>query len=208
MIEFKVNQNHLKAVALAAAKGDVRDYLNGVRIEVYTDHVVMVATNGHQLIAINIFCDTGLNGAPKYLTLHNDYLSAILSVKTTKDNRNVIFTHGEDYTGWNAEVAGVVVKCEVRNDNYFVDWRAKVPQSVSGEVSQFNLNLLNTINKSAALFKEMAAKNIRTLKVFHNGTEGASVVRDLEDDNFLALVMPLRDNRRVSLTPGWLTIQS
>lgn len=209
MIEFRINQSHLKAVALAAAKKDRRDYLNGVRIEVYTDHVIMVATDGHQIVAVNTFCDTGLDGekgVPSCFTLHNNHLSTILSVKTSKYNHFITFTYDEGNAGWKAEVAGVFFEVGNKNENDFVNWRRVVPRSVSGETAQFDINLLTTVHKAAALFKGETAKNVNTtVRVFHNG-EKAAIVRDSENDNFLAVVMPLRDTTLCSdplVVPGW-----
>ncbi len=52
----------LKAALVCAAKDDVRNYLNGILVEVHAEHILLVSTNGHTASVIR----------SKYVALNED----------------------------------------------------------------------------------------------------------------------------------------
>jgi hypothetical protein len=71
--------------------------------------------------------------------------------------------------------------------NNFLDYTKVIPSSTSGEVAQFDAELLYLF---AQVNKSFGAKFPGRIKIDHNGNAGAIV--HLSRDEFLGLIMPVR----------------
>jgi hypothetical protein len=83
---------------------------------------------------------------------------------------------------------------------YYPDYRQVIPKRVTGEVAQFDIHLLNRINKAAeALHGKRETCHVR---IAHNGQTSALI--HLADENFTGCIMPLRDPDAPREAPGWV----
>ena len=182
---MQVNLKYLQSLAKhIAPKSDIRYYLNGVLLEVTAAGRFYVATDGHKLVAIREARQEG-DTIGEWIIPRD----VILGIKIQKAGRNPV-EHAEleidgakaklDYCGTGAVFAFV--------DGKFPDWRRVVPQTLSGELAQFNLELLSRIDDIRKAF----GRNACDATIHHNGKSCAQIT-GLHPDA-LMLVMPCRSN--------------
>ena len=166
----------LKAVSLAAAKKDVRYYLNGVMVR----NGEMAATNGHMLLLIK---SDDIKSDGEYI-IDNDTLKMILTAqKGIKGDNRVEVINGMTVTG-NSEISITPV------DGKFPDINRVIPQEPSGEVAHFNAEYLLACQKANFEFFDSKGAYI---KLQHNGDKGAKFESEDEDGNkLIGVVMPVR----------------
>lgn len=147
------------ALAVAPKKKDIRYYLNGVLY----DHIdrCWVATDGSCLIRTPN--DTAsIEGAAGNLILPRDFVEAL--VKTKQKSTDLSVSDGLVVSG--------MFRC-TPVDGVYPDWRRVIPTAVSGEVAQFNVDVLA---KLAAANKALGMKNHGCLIIEHNG-KGPALVK-------------------------------
>jgi hypothetical protein len=86
------------------------------------------------------------------------------------------------------------------NGVYYPDYRKMVPKSVTGEAAQFDISLLNRINKAAEALH--GKREISCVRIAYNGQAPALI--HLADENFTGCIMPLRDQEVPSEAPAWV----
>ena len=166
----------LKAVMLAAAKKDVRYYLNGVMVR----NGEMAATNGHMLLIIK---SDSIKSDGEYI-IDNDTLKMIVTAhKGIKGGNRVEVVDSMTITG-----KGKIHITPV--DGKFPDINRVIPQETSGEIANFNYEYLLACQKANEEFLDR--KNVY-IKMQHNGQSGAKFESEDEDGNKLVgVVMPVR----------------
>lgn len=166
----------LKAVMLAAAKKDIRYYLNGVMVR----NGEIAATNGHMVLLIR---SESIKSDDEYI-IDNDTLKMIVTVhKGIKGDNRVEVINGMTVTG-NSGIQITPV------DGKFPDANQVIPQETSGEIAHFNAEYLLACQKANEEF--LGRKNVY-IKLQHNGQYGAKL--ELEDDDgnrLIGVVMPVR----------------
>lgn len=184
---MQINIKTINALAkYIAPKSDIRAYLNGVLVEVTENGRFYVATDGHKLVTIReARQETDKNGQ---WILPRD---VILGIKLQKERRSIkeyadLETEGAkaklDYCGTGTVFAFV--------DGKFPDWRRVIPSKTSGEVAQFNPDLLAAVRDCAAA--TVGIGRYEGLNILHNG-DSASLYQ-CNDHTFIAVIMPLRIN--------------
>jgi len=188
-----------------AAKNDVRYYLNGIYCEITGDDAILVATDGGVLGAFNcaqaaVFDegerreDTGfiipralLEGAklsPKgKCTIELNYDGPTIGIRRINlcDSYNAIEVGGDEV------------------DGKFPPWRRVIPQSVSGEVAQFDSELIARLAAASKVILNVRRNAIIPLYLAHNGDSGAMV--SIGNDNFVGVLMPLNLSRVANSIP-------
>ena len=166
----------LKAVSLAAAKKDVRYYLNGVMVR----NGEMAATNGHMALLIK---SESIKSDGEYI-IDNDTLKMLVtSHKGIKGDNRVEVINGMTVTGKNGVQITPV-------DGKFPDINRVIPQEPSGEIAHFNAEYLLACQK--ANFEFFDSKDAY-IKLQHNGLSGAKFESEDEDGNkLIGVVMPVR----------------
>lgn len=166
----------LKAVSLAAAKKDVRFYLNGVMVR----NGEMAATNGHMALIIK---SDGIKSDGEYI-IDNDTLKMIVtSHKGIKGDTRIEVIDSMTTTG-SSKISITPV------DGKFPDVNRVIPQEPSGEMAHFNAEYILACQKANQEFLDR--KNVY-IKLQHNGKSGAKFESDDEDDNkLIGVVMPVR----------------
>ena len=176
---------YLNAARQFAATKDTRAYLKGVYVD------------GDRIVG----CDGAMCGVfrlpepvPFKVLLPNTLLDRlkipkqITTVDLSVEDSKVIISY-----------AGAQVTEEVDCPNY-PDYRRVMPKSVTGEAAQFDISLLNRINKAAeALHGKSATSRVR---IAHNG-QGPALIH-LDDENFTGCITPLRDQDVPRETPAWV----
>ena len=184
---MEINLKTINALAkYIAPKSDIRFYLNGVLIEDTENGRFYAATDGHKLVVIReARQETDTNGQ---WILPRD---VIMGIKLQKAGRTVLETAELETDGAKAKLdycgTGTVFSFV---DGKFPDWRRVVPSKTSGEVAQFNPDLLVAVRDCAAATVGVG-KNTG-LSILHNG-DNASLYQANSPD-FIAVIMPLRIN--------------
>ena len=166
----------LKAVSLAAAKNDVRYYLNGVMVR----NGEMAATNGHMLLLIK---SEKIKSDGEYI-IDNDTLKMIVtSHKGIKRDNRVEVVDGMTTTG-SSKISITPV------DGKFPDVNRVIPQEPSGEIAHFNYEYLLACQKANGEFLD---HKYPWIKLQHNGNKGAKFESEDEDGNkLIGVVMSVR----------------
>lgn len=166
----------LKAVSLAAAKNDVRYYLNGVMIR----NGEIAASNGHMVLLIR---SESIKSDGEYI-IDNDTLKMIVtSHKGIKGANRVEVVDSVAITG-KSKISITPV------DGKFPDVNRVIPQEHSGEIAHFNAEYLLACQKANGEFLD---NKYPWIKLQHNGDRGAKF--DSEDDagnKLIGVVMPVR----------------
>ena len=166
----------LKAVMLAAAKKDVRYYLNGVMVR----NGEVAATNGHMLLLIK---SDDIKSDGEYI-IDNDTLKMIVSAhKGVKGDNPTEVKDGMVITGSSKISINPI-------DGKFPDVNLAIPQETSGEIAHFNYEYLLTCQKANGEF--LGGKYL-WIKLQHNGKAGSKFESEDEEGNKLVgVVMPIR----------------
>ena len=182
---------YLNAARQFAAIKDARTYLQGV----YVDHDRIVG------------CDGAICGVfrlpepvPFKVLLPNMLLDRLkIPKQITTVDLSVEDSAIPGYKRVTISYSGTQVTEEV-DGPYYPDYRGVIPKSVTGETAQFDINLLNRINKAAeALHGKSETSHVR---IAHNG-QGPALIH-LADENFTGCIMPLRDQDVPCEAPAWV----
>ena len=166
----------LKAVSLAAAKNDVRYYLNGVMVR----NGEIAATNGHMALIVK---SESIKSDGEYI-IDNDKLKMILTAhKGIKGDTRIEVVDSMAITG-KSRISITPV------DGKFPDVNRVIPQEPSGEIAHFNAEYLLACQKANGEFLD---HKYPWIKLQHNGDKGAKF--ESEDDagnKLIGVVMPVR----------------
>lgn len=183
---MKITIDHaiIKALLTAAPKKDMRYYLNGICVDASKDTVVLVATDGHMMLSFPVSADAIEDRINGQFIIDRVDLDAIKPAKAGKHMLPlVIEVDDKGYT-----ISGATKAVNTLVDGKFPDWRRVVPQTLSGELAQFNLELLSRIDDIRKTFGRGACD----ATIHHNGKSCAQIT-GLHPDA-LMLVMPCRSN--------------
>ena len=166
----------LKSVLFAAAKNDIRYYLNGVMVR----NGEVAATNGHMALIIK---SESIKSDGEYIIDHDTLKMILASHKGIKGDNSVEVVNGVAITGKNKVFITAI-------DGKFPDINRVIPQETSGEIAHFNYEYLLACQKANCEFFE--SKDV-LIRLQHNGLAGAKF--ESEDDNgnkLIGVVMPVR----------------
>ena len=166
----------LKAVSLAAAKKDVRYYLNGVMVR----NGEMAATNGHMALLIK---SESIKSDGEYI-IYNDTLKMIVTAhKGIKGDNRIEVIDSMTTTGSSKISINPV-------DGKFPDINRVIPQETSGEIAHFNYEYLLACQKAN---EEFLDRKCTYINLQHNGQDGAKFEsEDYGGNKLIGVVMPVR----------------
>ena len=166
----------LKAVSLAAAKKDVRNYMNGVMVR----NGELAATNCHMALIIK---SDSIKSDGEYI-IDKDTLKMILTAhKGIKGDTRIEVVDSVAITGKNRISITPV-------DGEFPDINRVIPQKTSGEIAHFNYEYLLVCQKAN---EEFLDRKCTYIKLQHNGKAGAKFESEDEEwNNLTGVVMPVR----------------
>jgi len=187
---MQINLKALKAINLFASKEETRYYLNGVNLRFEAGFIYMEATNGHYYSVIR-------HKIEETQDLPNVIVPRSLIEKIKLDRKWGDFA---EYTLENDKVtidyAGVTYR-EGRVDATYPDTKRIVPETVSGEIAQFNYDFSALFVKAG----KMLGREIITIG--HNGGSPALVDWLPEDFEGFGVLMPMRTSDALKASPAW-----
>ena len=179
-----IDANKINALLLLAPKKDSRDYLNSIYIDKAGR---MVATDGHRMGIVPI--DKGDESfiIPRSL-LDTLKPKGTVTIETIPVKGGMLTLQSDGKT-----VQGQAV------DAKYPDYLRVIPQEVSGEIGQFDPNLLGDFGKVA----KMLGVPSNAVDIIHNGENNSAIVKMA---GFFGVVMPCRRKDGVDMSvPGWVT---
>ena len=177
---MNIPAKYLKAALLFASKKDVRYYLNGVLFEVLNGQARLVATDG---IILGVF-RLGECSLPDTQIIIPREKIEVIKLKADEvtlrpgDGKTCALVYSGDEFTFTAV------------DGRFPDYRRVIPSGVmSGESAQFSSELIVVLDKAYKVLNPSSKWNVPYIS--HNGSRSSALV-DLNDDNFLGVIMPLK----------------
>lgn len=171
MSPIGILRKHLAAVALFSGKNDIRNYLNGVHVEVFSTEVRLVATDGDTAAISRHKVE---NADPFKVTI------PIAAVELVLKTKSEVLSLDHDGTNW--YLSGVRFTPVV---GAFPNYRRVIPTTHSGIASQFNPEYVARAGKAGKALGIRSAPIIR-----HNG-DGAALFHFYANDEFIGVIMPL-----------------
>lgn len=169
-----MDANVLHAMALLAAKKDIRPYLNGILVEWNSTTTRVVATDGHKLGIYNLPNQNNPTSGSVIIPL-----DALAGLK------------GDVIIGANTLTTADSVKTFTPVGGRFPDYpdyaRLVPKEKASGIAGNFNGDYMAQFQKVA----KMLGKKGDNAVFYHNGERDATKVRVNGDDNFLGVIMPM-----------------
>jgi len=188
---FVIEAAVLKTIIGFAAKGDLRDYLNAVLVEVTpAGDVVLVATDGHCLVAhrLGVAADNAVHG-----TLTIIPRALLDRAKPAKGSKSVAV----EILGSKITLIGESTSSADAVGARYVNWRRVIPNEFTGATAQINPRFFAKI---AAHADSVLGKG-ESPELFTNGA-GKSVLYKFGSDA-VAVVMPLREEPKFAGLPAW-----
>jgi len=192
-----INLKALKAVALFCSKDETRYYLKGVNLQFRSDHVIMVATNGHMLSVIKQDFADPLDSIIPDTIVPIELIDRIKLHRATDyaelyvDGRRVSMT----YMGATYQDGSI--------DGSFPDYRRVIPASVSGETAQFDPQYITIFAKAKAMLSGIKSPLVT---ISHNGLSPALMDWVQCDDTHIlgfGVLMPVRQQTLLTAPPAW-----
>jgi DNA polymerase-3 subunit beta len=183
---MKITIDHaiIKALLTAAPKKDIRFYLNVICVDASKETVVLVATDGHMMLCFPVSANAIEDRIEGQFIIDRVDLDAIKPAKAGKHMLPlVIEISDKGYT-----ISGATKAVNTLVDGKFPDWRRVVPQTISGELAQFNLELLSRINDIRKIF----GQDEYATTIHHNGRSCAQVTG--LKHHALLMLMPMRND--------------
>ncbi len=186
-MNITLNVQLLKASLECAGKKDIRNYLNGVFIDLINeDELVYCGTDGHILFAAKAKLEiTSGNPAGTSLIIPRTVIEAAL--KGVKSQTVELASIHEGSYRLNQTIFYPV-------DGKFPDYQRVIPQSVSGEKAVFMPELL--VRGSKAINLAVGGRG----DLQHNGSSAA--VMTSSSESVIVVVMPMRDQIHAEYK-GW-----
>lgn len=205
-MKITVPANVIKALLLAAAKDDVRYYLNGICVDVTSKGTALVATTGTMLLAVPI--EETEDPIEGQWIVGRDVLTSVKPVKAGRHEFPVTITIDAAPVRPDPERPGVTIKgtpvvtiagattaTTAPVDGRYPDWRRVIPTKQNDIPSQFDAALVATFGKIYGLL--CGGKG--SPRIHHNGANGAFV--DGIGANAIGVIMPMRDGTDETPTP-------
>lgn len=143
---YKLAQR-LSSVAFAAAKEDVRYYLNGICLEAENGQIKAIATNGHRLahspwLAVNA-------DLPKSVIIPSDSVTELLNILNQYPHHVATITLSDQHVEMNIANTRIITGLI---DGRFPDWKRTIDENPEREIIKLNrLSLLNALNRMSIL---------------------------------------------------------
>ena len=170
---------------------DTRHYLHGVFVESYDGYAIMVATDGHRLLARRIE-DESIKPIPSFIM--PAHVLKQWKFKPSDDDRKVGIisrSKGEFHV-----IDGDVTRSFKGVDGTYPDWRRVIPSSVNETWGQFNWEYMHDFAKIGK------ALGIGAPRLVMNG-EGPALIK-FKDDDTIGVLMPMRADKPNAIAPDWI----
>lgn len=188
----------LKATSRCMAKQDIRYYLNGVCVEADATQTILVATDGHRILATRRKAENALD-APVRFIMPGDIVRLFASqAGLRKSHLSTIPFTKRGGNKWSANLFRMLSSPTIEFapiEGIFPDWRKVVPDQIPAEGKPVQVNMLYLEDFAlAAADLGHSPKNDQHIFALHDG-EGERVFVRLDGHNetdFFGVVMGLR----------------
>lgn len=199
---MQIHLNHLKCANVAASDEQTRYYLNGVHVNIVSQHVEYVSTDGARLIVVRheLSTDSPCVWPAGGIIIPSKLIERIKISKKADDTAEATIDGNTVTINYCGEIYAAPAI-----DATFPDWRRVVPDTCSGEIAQFNASYLHDFSKAAKIMGyETKAPNVS-----HNGS-CAAFVNFLNNNPELGfgIIMPIRTNDPITECPAWIRPQA
>lgn len=215
-MKLTIDHAILKALLLVASKQDIRYYLKGVLVDVRSQDVTLVATNGTVLLAVPYVDNVEGDRLVGQWIIPREALEAVKPCKVGRTTLPITIEILPGAQTPDPERPGVTIKAPDTIivtgatttttkpvDGRYPDWRRAVPGSASLEVAQFDPALVATFGD----VHSMLGGSEKLKPVVHHNGRGGALVSGLGRDA-LGVIMPLRvdtDDMQHPGLPSWAT---
>jgi len=187
---FEPKTRYLKSLLIVAPAKDIRKYLHGINFSYFKGDLIMVATDGARLLAVNNGpCEDEFENftVPREL-LENALKNYNYDVLQINVEGEVISIHTQNGTFSMSKV-----------DGKFPDWRRVIPSDNYEETaSDFNTSLIVDFDKVNRL---LGGAKGTYCGVQQNGNDCALVA--FRDENVIGVIMPLCKTVKDIKKPVW-----
>lgn len=150
---FTIKQGELKALlektSFAMAQQDVRYYLNGILMEISTDLVKMVATDGHRLALSELKTDISINDEKQIIIPRKAVLELARLTESSDSPANIILSQNHIRVE-----AGALVFTSKLIDGKFPDYNRVIPVDGNKTLKVNRESLKRSMNRIAILSNE------------------------------------------------------
>lgn len=184
-----IPHTYIKASLLFAAKNDTRHYLNGALFERTANEARIAATNGRALVVMRWKCE---GATPMSVIIPRETLEIVARWKQPNVNPLTVDITGPDATGRYTVSQGDNAALFTPVEGTFPPYRRVVPETLSGEVAQFDPEYVMAAQKACKLL--VGKSGYVTMR--HNG-DGAAIA-DIGHADTCIVVMPMRSDAGVT----------
>jgi DNA polymerase III subunit beta len=191
-VRISLQQKELKhlinATAFAMAQQDVRYYLNGMLIELHSEGLKTVTTDGHRLALAGISINTGIDGKKQPIVPRKGILELVRLLEDTEEECSLVFG--------NSHVRAIINHYTFTSkliDGKFPDYQRVIPRGGDKIMIADRLAMKDVLSRASILSHE-SMKGVRLLfepgklSVFANNPEQEAAEDSLEVEyNFVSL---------------------
>lgn len=188
--QFTIKLSQLKALVELAGKQDIRYYLNGVRVEFNFENIRLAATDGHKLGILNIKQENQGLGA---LTIPRSFIDQLPKPSKKYDPEILISQSQDNQTIWSCEYDNIKTYFSQIEGNYPDIGRVCSGVKTSGKAGQFNDQYIAQFKKCGLILTNLSKDHFFPI-IHHNGNESAIVELPTLKDQFIGVLMPLRED--------------
>ena len=174
-----------KALLAIAPKQDVRYYLNGIHVD--TAKGRLVATDGKMMLLAK--CEAVMTADCPPTIIERDHMARAIKAAPKKAETIAVTLAHEAQNGadtvWTVTLDGIAGK---PTDGRYPEYERVIPTTTSGELAQFDLELLNTMNDAIRM---VIGGHKYSCALAHNGTAAAVMTHGAITD-VAGIVMPMR----------------
>ena len=199
MNTISFNPKWLKAVALVAARRDIRYYLNGVLVEVFEKEARLVATDGHRMVILRKLVE---GCAPFRFIVPTEVLDLLRpQAKHSKVEATLSYDPTQKAGKVLLEYMGIGLQFTPVDGNYPVYTQTMNNATTpSGKPSTINVTYLNDFKRVVDC--AFGPDRIYTPSIWHNG-EGPVAITFKNRDDFFGICMPMRMTEFPWKPPAW-----
>lgn len=215
-MKLTIDHAILKALLIVASKQDIRYYLKGVLIDVRSQDVTLVATNGTVLLAVPYVDNVEGDRLVGQWIIPREALEAVKPCKVGRTTLPIAVeilpgaqTPDPERPGVTIKatdtitIAGATTTTTKPVDGRYPDWRRAVPGSASLKVAQFDPALVATFGDVHSLL----SGSTKIKPVIHHNGRGGALVSGIGRDA-LGVIVPYRVDADDMVHPGlpsWAT---
>lgn len=190
-----IRLNYLRAARKLSAVEDIRYYLNGVLVEVRSDQVRYVATDGYACLVVR---DDSGGGEPCSLIVPNQVIDHFPPFRTDKPSLGPTLHY---------DPANPSAECRLGNVMFepvkgkFPDYEKLIPETATKEWTTIQPAFVQRFHEAAKLV--FGGKSRSYVEFWPNGPEKVCLVRAQGGDEFVGAVMPFKGSSTPEI-PNWL----